>query len=195
MIVFLNMNRLHKKALILRQEGKSYGEISKITNIPKSTLSSWLNGVVLSKESQERINKKAHKTSLDGLIKRNKQQTVSAQNNAKNIRELAMKTIKEISNDNLLLIGVSLYWAEGYKRLKIRNGKEITSHIIGFTNSDPDMVLAFIIFLKKILEVPQEKIFVEMRLFSHLDARDTLLYWMDITGLSETQFKKTDVSV
>ena len=106
-----------------------------------------------------------------------------------------MKTIKEISNDNLLLIGVSLYWAEGYKRLKIRNGKEITSHIIGFTNSDPDMVLAFIIFLKKILEVPQEKIFVEMRLFSHLDARDTLLYWMDITGLSETQFKKTDVSV
>ena len=189
------MNRLHKKALILRQEGKSYGEISKITNIPKSTLSSWLNGVVLSKESQERINKKAHKTSLDGLIKRNKQQPVSAQNNAKNIRELAMKTIKEISNDNLLLIGVSLYWAEGYKRLKIRNGKEITSHIIGFTNSDPDMVLAFIIFLKKILEVPQEKIFVEMRLFSHLDARDTLLYWMDITGLSETQFKKTDVSV
>ncbi len=190
MISFVNMDTLYKKALTLRQEGKSYGEISNITNIPKSTLSSWLHNIVLSKESQDRINKRAHKVSLDKLIKRNKQQTIFAQKSAKDIRESAAKTIKRISYNDLLIVGVSLYWAEGYKRLKIKNGKEITSHIIGFTNSDPDMVLTFITFLKRILKVPEEKIFVEMRLFSHMDSKEAVNYWKDITGLAESQFKK-----
>ena len=124
------------------------------------------------------------------MIKRNKNQTIFAQKRAKGIKEKAIKDIKPISSNDLLIIGVVLYWAEGYKRLKVRNGKEITAHIVGLTNSDPTIVSAFILFLRKILNISTEKIFIEMRLFKHIDAKEAILYWMKVTGLPESQFKK-----
>ncbi|MBL4644461.1 MAG: hypothetical protein JKX80_01190 [Candidatus Pacebacteria bacterium] len=51
-----------------------------------------------------------------------------ARKRARTIRGVAKKNIKKLSNRELLLVGVALYWGEGYKRVIIRNGKETTSH-------------------------------------------------------------------
>ena len=63
--------------------------------------------------------------------------------------------IKKLSKQDLLLLGASLYWAEGYKKAIIKNGQERSYHAISFSNSDPAMIKIFIEFLKKIL--PRKK--------------------------------------
>ncbi len=175
----------------MRLQGQSYNEINKIIKVPKSTLSGWLKDVSLSLEHKLRLHKKLG----FNFIKRNKEQTIHAQKRAKDGREEGKKEIKDLSDEDLCIIGAALYWAEGYKRLQVRNGREITGHIIGFTNSDPEMVATFILFLNRIINIPKEKIFIEMRLFKHNDPEEAIEYWMKVTHLSRLQFKKPSYPV
>lgn len=191
------MNQLHEKCISFRQQGYSYNEINKMLGVPKSTLSSWLSHIVLSKNATLRLSNRVKQGSINGLLKKNKEQTIDAQKRAADIRALACAEIRSLSTNDLLLAGTILYWAEGYKRLKVKNGREITSHVVGLTNSDPTIVSTFVTFLKRILKVPPEKIVIETRLFKHIDEGQAIEYWMGVTGLNKTQFRRPryDISV
>lgn len=184
------MNHVYEKALTLRLKGYSYNEINDNLGIAKSTLSGWFSKLKLSVKAIDRLKTRAAQGVLNGFVRINKEQTVIAQRRTKEIRLKAKKEIKNLSDNDLRIIGISLYWAEGYKRLKKIKGREITSHIIALTNSDPIMVATFISFLKRILSVPEKRIFVEMRLFKHMIADEMVKFWVKTTQLPKSQFYK-----
>ena len=109
-------------SLRLRLAGKSYNEIQDELGVPKSTLSGWFKDVVLSDKALIRL---ASRTTLGtaALVKRNKMQTHKAEQRAKEIHASAKEKIPNLTKRDLLIIGPVLYWAEGYKRLKIKDGK------------------------------------------------------------------------
>ena len=185
-----DVNNIREKATKLRLEGYSYNEISLKIGIAKSTLFSWLHDVVLPTEAMLRLRSRVAQGTLNGLVKRNKMQTVFAKERSERIKKEAQAMIGKISRSDLLLVGTILYWAEGYKRLKIIRGREVTAHAISLTNSDPDIISTFVSFLTEVLKIPTEKIVIEMRLFKHLDAEEATQYWMKVTGLARSQFKK-----
>ena len=117
-------------------------------------------------------------------------QTHLAWQRTRRIQSDARQEIKTISEREMFLIGVALYWAEGYKKLKTKNGRVITSHPISFTNTDPIMIRSFIAFLQEIVRIPQKDIAASIRSFKHLNENDVLSYWMGETGLSTGNFKK-----
>lgn len=184
------MDSTREAATKLRLNGYSYNEIVNKLQIPKSTLFSWLHDVVLPASAIARLKSRVAQGTLNGLVRRNKLQTVWAKERAENTKKSAAAKIRNLTEVHLLLIGAILYWAEGYKRLKIIRGREVTAHVISLTNSDPAIVAVFIAFLKRVLKVPPEKILVEMRLFRHLDEQTTIHYWMRVTGLPRSQFGK-----
>ena len=179
-----------ERALRLRLQGKSYNEIHAELKIPKSTLRVWLGDVVLSALARARLSARMKSGSFV-LIKRNKMQTHSARQRAHQVRTAAAKRINSLDQQDLLLIGTVLYWAEGYKRIKVRDGREITSHVISFVNSDADMIRIFIRFLVEILEINPSSIRLVMRLYPHINERNAMRYWMNITGLKEGHFWKS----
>ena len=81
-------------AIRLRMRGNSYGQISEKLDIPKSTLSYWLKDIELSKNAKNKIQKRVNRTSIEALIKRNKQQTILANKRAEKIRSYASKEVK-----------------------------------------------------------------------------------------------------
>lgn len=182
---------VRNKALKLRVKGASYTEISKELRVAKSTLSLWLRDVVLSKKAQKRLQGRVSQGLQNGLIKRNKNQTHLAQKRAREIRARAQKTIRPLSQERLLLIGVALYWAEGYKRPAVRNGKERTWHPISFVNADPEMITVFISFLRKILHVDVDDIRAVMRLYPHINESKAQEFWMSASGLPKHCFRKS----
>lgn len=181
------MKEVREKAFRLRLKGYSYNEIDRKLGVPKSTLSSWFSGLVLSKDAQGRLeSRKSIGTQV--LVKRNKLQTHLARQRAEKIQRAARDDIPPISSETLLVIGAVLYWAEGYKRLRVRNGKELTSHTISFVNADPDMIKAFLTFLLNGLQIPKAKIRLNMRLYDCINEKTAKIYWMRITGMEEANF-------
>ena len=179
-----------ERALRLRLKGHSYNEIERELTIPKSTLRAWLRDTVLSDMAHARLMARMKSGSLV-LIKRNKMQTHFARQRAHQIRTLAANRVHELGKKDLLLVGAVLYWAEGYKRIKVRHGREITSHAISFVNSDADMIRTFTRFLIEILHIERSNIRLIMRLYPHINEREAKRYWMDVTGLRETNFWKS----
>lgn len=184
------MRRDKEKAFKLRLSGKSYGEINKTLGIPKSTQAGWFSNLILSDEAKNKIESRARKKSLAGLIRRNKNQTVLAVARATEIRKQAIKEIKRVSRNDLLILGTTLYWAEGYKRPIFLNGRELTHHRVSLTNADSSLVKAFLRFLKEYCLVPEEKIKAGLRIFPHQDEKTLLNYWQKETGILPGNFTK-----
>lgn len=175
----------------LRVAGHSYNEISAKLGTPKSTLSGWFRGLVLSDIARARLQGRVYQGTLNAFIKRNKLQTHAAENRASAARKAAQQEIPKLSGRDLKVIGAILYWAEGYKRLKIREGKERMGHTISFVNADEIMVRTFLKFLKEILHVPDSKIRLCMRLYEHINEETALQQWIKVTGFPKENFHKT----
>jgi len=184
------MNTVRLLALRLRLAGKSYNEIHATLGVPKSTLSGWFRHVVLSDTARSRLIARTRLGSAT-LIKRNKMQTHEAEQRAREMRASAKKKIPALTKRDLLIIGAVLYWAEGYKRLHVQDGKERMSHTISFVNSDPDMIKTFMRFLREVLEIPVDAIHLTMRLYPHINEENARKYWMKITGLPSSRFHRT----
>jgi hypothetical protein len=184
------MDTVRADAMRLRLSGKSYNEIRDALGVPKSTLSGWFKNVVLSDGALARLASRARLGS-SVLIKRNKMQTQRAEQHARDIHIAARKKIPALTKRDLLIIGTVLYWAEGFKRLHIRDGKERMGHSISFVNADPAMIKVFLRFLYEILEVSKESVRVTMRLYPHINEGLARKYWMEATGLPESSFQKT----
>ena len=173
-----------KQALFLRKTGKTYSEILKEIPVAKSTLSSWLREVGLSKPQKQRITKKRLEAGLRGAQARRMQRV----ERTKQIQKEAQREIGRISDRELWLIGTALYWAEGSKE------KEWGQNIgVSFINTDPYMIRVFFKFLTKVLKAPRSDI--QCRIYIHENHTHRLsevhAYWMRVTGLSAKHFLKT----
>jgi len=179
------------KAYKLREAGRSYNEITRLLKIPKSTLSGWFTDLELSEEATKRLKDRVHAASLRGLIARNKNQTTLAEVRSKEMHDGGKKLIKDISKRDLLIIGTALYWAEGYKRPVVINGKTRTSHRVSLTNSDPDLIYIFLQFLRETCKIPNEKITIWIRYFEHQDPAYLVDFWQKKCNIPYSNFKNT----
>ncbi|MFA5744981.1 MAG: hypothetical protein WC887_02090 [Candidatus Paceibacterota bacterium] len=185
------MNPVRSQALRLRILGRSYNEIRKEISVSKSTLSLWLRDVVLSDKARERLDSRMRSEGSKKLITLNKLQTHKAEQRAKLMQSQGKKSLPALDKKDLALVGAVLYWAEGYKRLKIKNGKERMGHTISFVNSDAEMITVFVHFLREILGIPAEKIRLSMRLYAHINEDEARTYWIRVTSLPHKNFFKT----
>ncbi|MBI3305053.1 hypothetical protein HYZ80_01860 [Candidatus Parcubacteria bacterium] len=93
-----------------------------------------------------------------------------------------------MTESDLRFMGCALYWAEGYKRLKTKNGRELTHHPVNLTNSDPALIQAFLRFLREICRVPEEKIRADIRIYEHHNETNLLNFWMRVTKIPRKNF-------
>lgn len=141
------------KAILLRREGKTYGEISQRIFVSKSTLSFWLRAVEVPPEFASRIQDKKLAAVRLGWEARRKQRI----DRTKLITRAARKEVKQLVKDPLWLVGVALYWAEGHKEKQWRPGTLVT-----FTNMDVDTVLIFKKWSTQFLGVTAEDFVVSL---------------------------------
>ncbi|MDO8650070.1 MAG: hypothetical protein Q7K33_02045 [Candidatus Berkelbacteria bacterium] len=108
-------------------------------------------------------------------------------------RYRAKSSLGKLTPRDVLIAGISLYWAEGYKKQKSRNGRLVSYHQVSLTNSDPDLVKLFLLFLRENLEVDEERIRASLRIFPHQNEKHLTDFWVKITNLERSAFGKTYV--
>lgn len=142
----ITLSQQKQVAIQLRKQGKTYSEILAVVPVAKSTLSLWLRSVGLSKAQTQRITKKRCDAQKRGAQARKQQRLDST----RNILTSAKQEIGALSPRERLLIGATLYWAEGAKE---HEGTTV-SQPVDFGNTDAAMLRCFIAFLREALHVP-----------------------------------------
>ena len=161
----------------LRRRGMSYGEISKKTKIPKSTLSMWLKNVPLSLEDKQRLYTKQVRmiTSGEYCQKQRREKEISLI-----VEKSKLEINKPISEDTYRLFGSALYWAEGSK-----------SNMFQMTNSDPLLILFWVKWVEKIFKITPHKLTARLNVYPQQSEKQIKKFWSDLTGIPIKKFGKS----
>lgn len=176
---------LSKQLIGDRKQGMSLSDLSKKYKLSKSTASLWCKDIQLSKEAQEIIRKKWLENTTGSRAKgalRNKQKRTDSI--TKEYFE-AKNKIGLITERDLMIMGIGLYWAEGSKK---EDGSGFR-----FINSDPLMIQMMYKWLTGIIGIKKEQFTLNLAVnLSHKEREAELLnFWSNLLDFPVRDFGNT----
>lgn len=167
---------LKQKALEMRAKQMSYSQIKEKLGVGKSTLNYWLKDMPLSKER------------IDELRGNNSQRIERYRNTMKKKDDMkyliaydnVSKKIGKLTNRDIFLGGLFLYWAEG--------GKTDRS-TISFTNTNPIMVKFFVKWIT-LLGVDKSNLKIKIHVYSDMNVDKQIAFWANELKVKKIQFYK-----
>lgn len=174
---------LRLKAQELRQQGFGIKEIARMLNVPKSTVSGWVKSINLTVEQVESLKQRSIKGSELGRLKGALIQKQKRLNLIEEFQQKGQVELSVLSEGELLVAGLALYWGEGGK----------TNRRVELCNSDPKMIKFFISWLCKCFKVKKDELMCCIGINQgHIKREfEVRSYWSNVTGVPLDQFRKT----
>lgn len=165
------------EAINLRFGGASYSQIKERLGVSKSTLSGWLNKYPL---PLERIRELRDKSEI--RIEKFRNTMRRKRDNRQNTIYLKEKeSLLPLSTKELYLSGLFLYWGEGLKA---------TRSTISLSNTNPQMILFYFLWLRKALGVLKVDIRIRLHLYSDMDRDKETNFWSKLLKVPISSFLK-----
>ncbi|WP_116212179.1 hypothetical protein [Streptomyces olivoreticuli] len=168
---------LQARARELRLAGRTYDEIVAELGVAKSSVSLWVRDLPKPQKTAEQMQAMSEARwepyrKTRALVR---QQT----------KEAAVREIGRMTDRELFLVGVGLYWSEGSKR-KAHRPQEVTV----FINSDPSMITVYLAWLE-LLHVEPERLRYRVMIHESADVAGAEKFWADLVGIDVTSLDKT----
>ncbi|MFI9614880.1 hypothetical protein ACIHCM_24960 [Streptomyces sp. NPDC052023] len=171
---------LREKARGLRLQGWTYDQIQVELGCSKSSISLWVRDLP-KPDRPRRTSAEASAIAKHGWEAKLRLREEERQRT----RHQAMTEIDQLTERELFLIGVGLYWAEGSKSKPYNRRERIT-----FVNSDPNMIRVFMAWLN-LLRVDPGKVKFAVQIHETADVTTAEKFWADLVGIEPTELLKT----
>jgi transposase-like protein len=166
------------KAIALRKQGWSYGEIGSKLGVSKSTLSGWLADVKLSPRQIKIL------SSRSSVVRAEKVRTVKAEKKKSRLEHVFSSVARDIEQGGVDFVsGFYLYWGEGTKT---------APYTVSLTNSDPAIIVAFLKWLA-LFNVSTEMVRAKLHLYRDQNDLQMKTYWSRVTSIPIRNFNKSYV--
>ncbi|MGA4841432.1 hypothetical protein [Streptomyces sp. G45] len=173
---------LRAKARELRLQGWTYDQIQVELGCSKSSISLWVRDLP-KPERRQRTREEASAIAKRGWEPKLRLREEERQRT----KQAAANDVGQLTDRELFLVGVGLYWAEGAKSKSYARRERVT-----FVNSDPDMITVFLAWLK-LLRVAPEKLRFAVHIHETADIATAEKYWADHVGIKTTDLLKTSL--
>jgi len=172
------------KAQELRKKGWSINEIAQKIDASKSTVSLWCRDIALTPAQIKRLTEKQTSKSYEGRLKGLEKIRQRRIKEVELLRKEGIKEIDKLTKREFLVAGIALYWSEGYTAP--------VNYEVGFTNSDPKMILFMLEWFKKCCKVDNDKFSLRVGINEiHGDrTKEVEKYWSKFTNIPLSQFNK-----
>lgn len=177
-------SELKQQAVLLRKKGYSYPMITAKLLVSKSTLNSWLSGLVLSKPAQGILLKRKQNNLV---VNRKKASEVLAKKQDIRRNNIRFGIEKEFGSFDFnlqtkeLLLAM-LYLGEGFKKVR---------SCIGLGNSDPRITRMFVNLLRDLYSIKDERLVCCLHLRMDQDSEKEKIYWSKELQIPLSRFRKT----
>lgn len=164
------------QAVALRQEGRSYSEIAALVGCSMSSLSLWLRDVPLTDEQRAHLRRGQPR----GAAARREQRLAQT----RSLQRIVAAQVGAITDRELFLLGVALYWCEGAKAKPWTPSEQVT-----FINSDPDVIRLFLAWLR-LLGVGADDLVFRVAIHESADVVAATRFWSDLVGVDPDRFRR-----
>ncbi|MFD8999079.1 hypothetical protein [Streptomyces abikoensis] len=168
---------MQARARELRLAGKTYDEIVAELGVAKSSVSLWVRDLPKPPKTVRQMREMA-------------ETRWAPHRRARAIKQIETKLeaaydIGRMSERELFLVGVGLYWSEGTKSKAHRPSERVT-----FVNSDPEMIRLYLAWLR-LLGVEQSRLRFHLMIHESADVTGAEAFWEDVVGAGVGIFGKT----
>lgn len=170
------------KAIKLRKQGISIKLIAKELMVSPGSVSVWCRDVKLTQHQIDQLEHDARDPNYGRRLENSiKQHEVALKKTEQLINE-GIKEVGEMSKRDLFMVGIALYWAEGFKK----------DSQVGLGSSDPKMILMFVRWLKECFGYTLSDLLVRVTVNeAHRHRIDMITnYWSEMLGLPASEFRK-----
>ncbi|OON75946.1 hypothetical protein [Streptomyces tsukubensis] len=170
---------LRARARELRLRGLTYDQIQIELGCSKGSISLWVRDLPkpTGRTPSERAKFAAQKRWEVELRVRDEER--------QRTKESARLSVGALSERELFLVGVALYWAEGSKDKSYARRETMT-----FVNSDPGMITTFLAWLD-LMEVDRDRLRFAVMIHETADVASAEHYWADLVEAEPSAFYKT----
>ncbi|WP_026252384.1 hypothetical protein [Streptomyces sp. PsTaAH-124] len=169
---------LRDRARELRLQGWTYDRIQVELGCSKSSISLWVRD--LPRPERKRSGEEAA-----AIARRGWEATLrSREEERRRTKAAAGETVGDLSDREVFLAGVVLYWAEGAKDKSYSRRERLQ-----FINSDPNVIRLFLRWLD-LLEVERERLTLRVSIHESANVEAAEKFWADVTGVDATSFSR-----
>lgn len=179
----MSKSALKLESVKLRKQGKSVVEIAKILRVAKSTASLWTRDITLTESQALTLKQNSALGAEKGRIKGALSQKLARLKKIEQANQRGQEEISKLTNRELDIAGLCLYWAEGSKK----------NRRIELCNSDPNMILLFIKWLKRVYKISLSELHCYVGIneaHKHREA-EVKTHWSLLTKIPLSNFTKT----
>ncbi|MEV0784041.1 hypothetical protein AB0I52_13900 [Streptomyces sp. NPDC050423] len=173
---------LRAKARELRLQGMTYDQIQVELGCSKSSISLWVRD--LPKPTPSRT--AADQARLAGRMRWDHELAVRDVERRRTKSE-ASAEIGVLSDRDLFMAGVSLYWAEGGKDKPYDRRENVT-----FINSDPAVIQLYRAWLA-LLEIEPQRLCYRLSIHESADVKAAETWWAELIGVDVSTFQKSTI--
>lgn len=153
----------------LRKKGYSLPEISRLVNVPKTTIFRYIKGVEILPEFIPTWSIKWGGSRKRKLLKE------------KQALKDAQKIVGNLSRKEKKLFLSALYWGEGSKK------------DFGLSNTDPELIKTFINVLRNVFNIQDDRLRISIRIYEDMDKDKCLNFWSQVAEIEKEKFTNVDV--
>jgi len=175
--------QIKNQAVQFRKKGKSIYDIARMLNLKPTTISYWCKDIRLSDSLIKKISNNGKKKARRAMLIYTEKQRMERLHRQATERKVGRKLLGRLSHRDLTMVGLGLYWGEGYKGI---NGE------LGFTNSNPDIIRFYLNWLV-ILGISKKNLIFRLTINNIFMNQEKRLkrFWFTKLGVRESQFTKT----
>lgn len=166
----------------LRKGGESIKKIAEILSVSPGSVSLWCIDIMLSPKQIKNLEKRYKDPHYGRRLKYLQKKRRIKQLKIIRLKKQGVKDIGKLSQRELFLVGVSLYWAEGFKK----------DSQAGFASSDPQMINFFLYWLYNCCGYRKEEL--SLRVTANISHKyrveDIQDHWSNITKIPSSSFQK-----
>jgi transcriptional regulator with XRE-family HTH domain len=173
---------LRAKARELRLQGLDYEEIVTKLGVSKSSVSLWVRDLprpprVAPERCAERTSERMRQYwMVERPIRAARRAAASA---------AVAASIGDLTDREILIAGAIAYWCEGSRNKPYRRVDRVT-----FTNSDPELISFFLLFLDT-AGIPRSDLAFRLEIHQIADVESAERFWLTVTEALEEQFRRT----
>ncbi|MEU6660704.1 hypothetical protein [Streptomyces sp. NPDC046821] len=172
---------LRDRARELRRLGRTYNEIKAELGCSKSSVSLWVRDLP---KPEPRCTPEEQRARMNAGLA---QLRATQENERRETKRTATAAVGALSERELFLTGVALYWAEGTKSKPHRR-----SEALQFINSDPDVIRLFMSWLE-LLGVTPDRLTLRVSIHESADIAAAEAHWAEVVGVDASAFSKATV--
>jgi transcriptional regulator with XRE-family HTH domain len=170
---------LRAKARELRLQGWTYDRIEAELGCSRSSVSLWVRD--LPKPEPRYTPEEQRELMQAGLLRLRSAQDVERGR----VKDAAAEEVGDLSDRDLFMAGVALYWAEGQKSKPYQRRE-----VVNFVNSDPAVIQVFLAWLD-LLGVARERLTFRVMIHESADVTSAEQYWADLVEINVSALQRT----